>query len=347
MTTQDDMVPKSTGCKKGDSGADVRRLQAYLARFGYLDSPLLDEFGLSHAEAEPAPEKEGTFDEHTERALVNLQERYGVKPTGTLTKATLDLINQPRCGFPDAPAAASALTPLEGWGDAWPTTNLRWGLGTSTNDLPLAQVRASMAMGLSWWAAVTPLTFTETTYASNPEIRIYFGGLNHPPCTSAFGATTLAHAFHPPPPNNDITGDAHFNDNYTWSFALPATDWDLPTVAGHEFGHSLGLTHSEVNGALMWPYMSGAQRFLHQDDITRIQAIYGQQQTVTRTIAQLYATPHTRNAWVLPTGMSWLRISPTTNDGVTNTFAAFASARRSAATATFQITDGQITAVYR
>jgi peptidoglycan hydrolase-like protein with peptidoglycan-binding domain len=345
MATKDDIIPKASGLKRGDSSADVRRLQGYLARYGYLDSPVLDEFGLSHEFAEPPPEKEGRFDDNTEAALVRLQEFFGLDATGTLTTETLELLQQPRCGVPDAPVTAVA-----GLAEStvkWTTNNLRWGLGTLTTDLTGAQVRSAVQTGFGLWSAVTPLTFTEATFASNPEIRIWWGATNHPPCPSAFGATTLAHAYYPPPNNGDLAGDAHFNTAYTWSVSNPATGIDLATVAGHEFGHSLGLAHSNVAGALMFPSYGGLQRFLHQDDITRIQALYGQQQLVTATIARVYTTPQSRNAWAMPTGMGWHKVRPTSTNGVTNTYATLVSARKAAATATIQITDGEITAAYR
>jgi predicted Zn-dependent protease len=48
-------------------------------------------------------------------------------------------------------------------------------------------------------------------------------------------------------------------------------------VAAHEFGHSLGLSHSSVQGAIMFPYYQSidGNYSLHSDDITGIQAIYG------------------------------------------------------------------------
>lgn len=49
-------------------------------------------------------------------------------------------------------------------------------------------------------------------------------------------------------------------------------------VAAHEFGHSLGLAHSDVNSSLMFPYFNKDIDYnykLPQDDINGIQQLYG------------------------------------------------------------------------
>lgn len=67
------------------------------------------------------------------------------------------------------------------------------------------------------------------------------------------------------------------NNNFTWytgSLPVPSGSYDILTVETHEFGHGLGLGHSDVTGAIMEPYYAGARRVLHQDDIDGITSLY-------------------------------------------------------------------------
>ncbi|KAM8947178.1 matrix metalloproteinase-9 [Pelodytes ibericus] len=60
-----------------------------------------------------------------------------------------------------------------------------------------------------------------------------------------------------------------------WGFC-PDQGYSLFLVAAHEFGHALGLEHSDVQDALMYPmykYVSDFQ--LHPDDVEGIQYLYG------------------------------------------------------------------------
>lgn len=52
---------------------------------------------------------------------------------------------------------------------------------------------------------------------------------------------------------------------------------NLLQVAVHEFGHSLGLAHSDVNSAIMAPFYRGyvPNLVLDSDDIAGIQSLYG------------------------------------------------------------------------
>jgi hypothetical protein len=52
---------------------------------------------------------------------------------------------------------------------------------------------------------------------------------------------------------------------------------DLFSVTVHELGHSLGLMHSNIPDAIMFPYYRGYSKSikLHGDDIAAIRKLYG------------------------------------------------------------------------
>jgi hypothetical protein len=83
----------------------------------------------------------------------------------------------------------------------------------------------------------------------------------------------LAETFLPPPSNGGTAaGDILFNATINWQIN---NDFDLMTVAAHEFGHALGLGESSVSTAVMYGTYNGIKQALTSDDIAGIQSIYG------------------------------------------------------------------------
>ena len=59
--------------------------------------------------------------------------------------------------------------------------------------------------------------------------------------------------------------------------------------AAHEFGHSLGLSHTDVKSALMAPFYRGYEPKirLDKDDINGIQALYGEKEENIKSVNTL------------------------------------------------------------
>ncbi|XP_069495133.1 collagenase 3-like [Ambystoma mexicanum] len=195
-----------------------------------------------------------------------MQSFFGLAQTGHLDAKTLALMLQPRCGVPDVAEYNLFLRNLK-----WPTDNLTYRLENYTPDLPRAQVDLAIQAAFQVWADVTNLRFIQTE-SGMADIMISFGSLEHGDFFPFDGPSgVLAHAF---PPGQFIGGDTHFDEDETWTNT--SREYNLFAVAAHEFGHVLGLDHSNNPEALMYPiYLFTGDFSLSLDDVEGIQALYG------------------------------------------------------------------------
>lgn len=253
--------------------------QHYLMQYGYL----------------PASDKE-TGNLRTEdqlRDAIRTMQRFGHIPiTGRLDEATRALMKRPRCSLPDVlPSDSPSRTKrFVKQGKRWDRFNITWGIRAyptrikdktgRREDLTRWEIQREIRLATEVWDRASRLVFFELQH--NPEeadIIIDFKTGYHGDGYPFDGpGRTLAHAFYP---GRGIGGDMHFDDQEPWVQHKDSNNtWDrvsLFITAAHELGHALGLYHSDVEGALMSPYLI---KFpitfrLPEDDVRGIQELYG------------------------------------------------------------------------
>nr|ARU77701.1 MMP-19 [Sinohyriopsis cumingii] len=223
-------------------------------------------------------------DEDIEMGCRLFQMMANLPITGQLDNDTLLKMTQPRCGCEDIKRMDKTMeTPLNGpqnfvTGSKWPTKTLSWKITVYSRSSPLTrdEQRDAMARAFDIWAKKTQLRFQ---YVENPrdfaDIDIKFAvGQHSNEGQYAFDGPggVLAHAFFP------TVGMVHFDDQEKWMLGARAQfqGTELFIVAAHEFGHALGLSHSNVQGSLMAPFYAYSPALtLHKDDIDGIQYLYG------------------------------------------------------------------------
>ncbi|XP_076782035.1 interstitial collagenase B [Arvicanthis niloticus] len=199
--------------------------------------------------------------------LREMQQLFGLKVTGNSDPETLRAMRKPRCGVPDvAPYAITHNNPR------WTKTHLTYSILNYTPYLPRAVVEDAIERAFRVWSDVTPLTF-ERVFDEEGDIVFSFHRGDHGDSKPFDGSIYhFAHAFLPGP---GLGGNVHYDLDQKWTDNNE--NFNLFYVTAHELGHSLGLSHSNDEEALMFPsYTWGNKDFvLNQDDINRIQALYG------------------------------------------------------------------------
>lgn len=175
--------------------------------------------------------------------------------------------------LPDPEAASDSLEEFRAI-SKWPKLDLTYFFINGTAALPGDEEQEVVRQALALWAAQTPLTFTETNDRQAADVEIGWATGEHgdgDPFDGVGGV--LAHASFPNP-FEEVTVFLHFDDDERWVNSS-TRNVDMVTVAAHELGHALGLAHSRDPEALMFASYSGPHRFLGEDDVAGIQALYG------------------------------------------------------------------------
>nr|XP_015209388.1 PREDICTED: matrix metalloproteinase-17-like [Lepisosteus oculatus] len=214
---------------------------------------------------------------------------------------TLTLMSTPRCSLPDdqgepQPTPQSSTFsqhaqqhPQRQRRDTaeWTKShkNISWRVRSypSHSSLSREMIRSLLFYALRVWAEPTPLEFHEVGVTGEAELQVDFLQGSHGdsfPFDGPGGA--VGHAFFPSDPQR--AGTVHLDSQEDWTFrASESQGTDLFTVAVHEFGHALGLSHSSARRSIMRPYYQGPvgdplQYQLSPEDRREILRLYGKRE---------------------------------------------------------------------
>lgn len=263
------------GSQKGQTVKGLQQLKAYLEAFGYLN--------YSHNQTHA---KNDHFDDYMEAAVKMYQLNYHLETTGTLDAQTLSTMAAPRCGVPDIINGTNWMQASQKrtkhtnntavdyvffpGNPKWPPTKyqLTYGFPRGTRSDAISAV----ARAFNTWSSQSQFTFSQSQDFASADLKIGFYRGDHGdgfPFQPNSGV--LAHSFAP------TDGRFHFNVDKSFSDGPVQGSFDLKTVALHEIGHLLGLQHSQVQAAIMWPTIPPATtKGLNADDIQGIHALYNQ-----------------------------------------------------------------------
>uniref|UniRef100_A0A3B3SS12 Matrix metallopeptidase 20a (enamelysin) n=1 Tax=Paramormyrops kingsleyae TaxID=1676925 RepID=A0A3B3SS12_9TELE len=211
-----------------------------------------------------------------ETKIGEMQDFFGLEKSGQLDHRTLEVMRRERCGVPDAEQYSSQPNRPK-----WKNHTITYRIQNYTPDLTKQEVENTFRRALKIWSDVAPLKFIRVDHGE-ADIMINFASKGHGDFFPFDGPRgVLAHAFEP---GEDIGGDVHFDEDEVWRMGRRKPGYNLFTVAAHELGHSLGLSHSKDPSALMYPsyrYSSMTQYTLPRDDALAIQALYGGEKKLT------------------------------------------------------------------
>ncbi|XP_007052204.2 PREDICTED: metalloendoproteinase 4-MMP [Theobroma cacao] len=258
--------------RRGSHVSGLSEIKKYFHYFGYLTS---QDYDVS----------DDMFDAPLESAVIYYQSKLGLQVTGKLDFDTLSQILAPRCGVPDA-GSSPALHATKNyvyfpgkprWARRIPMT-LTYGFSPDymIRYLSLSDIRKTFKGAFSKWESVIPVRFVETDDYGFADIKIGFYAGDHgdgEPFDGVLGI--LGHSFSPE------SGKLHLDAAEMWAVDFQVEKSkvaiDLESVAVHEIGHLLGLAHSPVKGAVMYPSLKPRVKKvdLSLDDIQGVQSLYG------------------------------------------------------------------------
>lgn len=246
----------------------VYKVQTYLQTYGYLNDQFTPEL----------------LDEPSQKALRLFQRRREIPETGAIDPDTVRELEAPRCGVPDFPLGRLASPTLDAIFSSNGSHRGRTELTYTLEHLDLVttlraeRIKNAVASAFQTWRNEIRIRFREVQSGSSDFVlgwhkRSHSVGTT--PCPLSFDGRgdDLGHAFAPRSPI--LAGQCHFDSEETWATGDFSTAIDLQTLALHEIGHLLGLSHSSDTDAVMFEEYRGRRIDLNIVDKRAIRRLYG------------------------------------------------------------------------
>jgi hypothetical protein len=253
----------------------------YLNKFGYLDDkkPIMSSSKTSgRLIMLPSYSANNNLmnNKSVELAIRKFQKYAGLNITGKLDSETLKMMKMPRCGHPDLINSKNKSDLRKKryalQGSKWSKSKLRFRIAKypKYSSMTRDAINQELKRAFDLWADAADVEFelfkepikndflnnlllfdqnTKINTDSKADIDVRFETGFHGDSEPFDGSgLILGHAYFP-----EFGGSTHFDADEIWT-ARSADGVNLFQVAVHEFGHALGLEHSENYDAIMAPF---------------------------------------------------------------------------------------------
>jgi hypothetical protein len=165
-------------------------------------------------------------------------------------------------------------------GPTWGSSPVPYFVNTTNLDLPDAVIPPALAVGAGAWTTQTSASFSFQYAGTSTVTTNTNDGMNVVMFRNASSGSAIATTYWWSSGSRIIDADIVFWDGgfqfFTGSTGC-SNGFYIEDIAAHEFGHALGLGHSTVASATMYPSVSTCatgNRTLDPDDIAGVQALY-------------------------------------------------------------------------